>query len=297
MIAARALAAAIVVGALVWLLHDLPVAALGDALRRIGPASVAALVALGLAILATRACAWRVLLGPAVPLRAQARLTLAAYAASTLLPLRAGEGYRIWRLAVDHGVPMTRALGVALADKVATALALVVVVAPLPLLRPLPTPVEVGLALALGLGAVAIFLVRRRARGDGRWARVVEGAAALGRPRTLALTLLILAFGWLLDLAAIALLAGQLELGLGGGDALLVLATINLAVAAPSTPAQLGAVQLGAIVGLQAAGVGRADALAFGLAYHAAQVLPTLALGLAIEGRRLFARPPEASRG
>jgi uncharacterized membrane protein YbhN (UPF0104 family) len=78
-----------------------------------------------------------------------------------------------------------------------------------------------------------------------------------------------------------------------------VLLALNLAIAVPSTPAQVGVLEAGVVVALLAFGVPQTAALAFALLYHAAHVLPTLAIGLPFLWRewrapRLAVRPGEA---
>jgi uncharacterized membrane protein YbhN (UPF0104 family) len=60
----------------------------------------------------------------------------------------------------------------------------------------------------------------------------------------------------------------------------LVLLTVNLAVAVPSTPGQVGVHEAAAILALGALRVGVSEALVFALLYHAAHVLPLAGLGL-----------------
>jgi uncharacterized membrane protein YbhN (UPF0104 family) len=55
---------------------------------------------------------------------------------------------------------------------------------------------------------------------------------------------------------------------------------VNVAIAIPSTPGQVGVFEAGAVIVLGTLGVGRSEALAFALLYHAVHVLPVTALGL-----------------
>ncbi|MEO7730770.1 MAG: lysylphosphatidylglycerol synthase domain-containing protein, partial [Kofleriaceae bacterium] len=82
-----------------------------------------------------------------------------------------------------------------------------------------------------------------------------------------------------------------LDLPLASG--LLILFTMNLAIIVPSTPAQLGALELGALAGLDLLQVGHEPALAFALLYHAVMILPLLATGLVLELRLVTGRAPD----
>jgi uncharacterized membrane protein YbhN (UPF0104 family) len=72
-----------------------------------------------------------------------------------------------------------------------------------------------------------------------------------------------------------------------------VLIAINVVIAMPVTPGNLGMLELGATLGLLGFGVPREKALAFAICYHALQSLPVAALGFMVaagEGLRLTAK-------
>jgi hypothetical protein len=58
----------------------------------------------------------------------------------------------------------------------------------------------------------------------------------------------------------------------------------------PSTPAQVGALEVGALAALDLLHVGHEAALAFALLYHALQVVPLIAAGLIFELRLVLGR-------
>jgi uncharacterized membrane protein YbhN (UPF0104 family) len=60
----------------------------------------------------------------------------------------------------------------------------------------------------------------------------------------------------------------------------MVLLSINLALLLPSTPANLGVLEAGAVLALTASGVGAELALAFALLYHAVHLVPGTVLGV-----------------
>jgi len=77
------------------------------------------------------------------------------------------------------------------------------------------------------------------------------------------------------------LLFHALRLAVRWPAALLVLLTLKVAIAVPSTPASVGAFEIGAVVSLELLGVPRSSALAFALVYHAIQVVPLAFISLA----------------
>ena len=85
-----------------------------------------------------------------------------------------------------------------------------------------------------------------------------------------------------LEVGVIALCLKSLGLSAGLTTSLLVFAAVNLAIAVPSTPANLGALEAGAALALVATGVAHDAAVAFALLYRAVQWLPITLAGGAI---------------
>jgi hypothetical protein len=81
-----------------------------------------------------------------------------------------------------------------------------------------------------------------------------------------------------------------LDIHLPVAAGLLVLFSLNLWIAIPSTPAQFGALEAGAISALQLLQVGGEKAAAFALLYHVLQVLPLIVAGLVLEYRLVLGR-------
>ncbi len=140
---------------------------------------------------------------------------------------------------------------------------------------------------------VALYVAVGRVDADdahGWLARVVAGMHVLRSPRRLAAASAALVGVWLIDLAVIDLVFYAIGVDVPLGAGLIVLFGLNLAVALPSTPAQLGALEVGALAGCKLLGIADAPALAFALIYHAIMVVPTLAAGLALEHRLVLGR-------
>ena len=110
--------------------------------------------------------------------------------------------------------------------------------------------------------------------------RLGEGLQLMRAPFVLSTAL---AWSWLSDLAD-ALMVGLcmhsvgIELPIGSWVSMLL--AINVAIALPSTPAQLGVLEAGAVLALATFGVPESQALAFAVLYHAAHVIPTTLAGL-----------------
>ncbi len=256
------------------------------------------------ATLLGKAVVWRILLAPdnVVGVGRLFRYTIAAFAGSVLAPARAGEVLRILALRKRHGVPAADSTAVAVADKLLHSVTLLLLAAPLPFLLPrLPawvgTSLIVSSSVAVGLlGALYIAVGRIEAREPHSWfGRFLAGMHAVREPRRVLAALTMIAVIWLLDLGCIVLVLLAVDVDVGFAAALFILFAINLSIALPVTPANVGTLQLGAMLATQLLGIPREPALAFALLYHAIQIFPLLIVGFALEFRLVIPRGKLAS--
>jgi uncharacterized membrane protein YbhN (UPF0104 family) len=286
----RLLFATVVLGGFAWFVRGLEAAALWRDLRDAALVPVMAAVALNFVHMGWKAGRWRIMLAPAhpVPYLRLYRYTVANYAASTILPARSGELVRLLLLRQREGISAATISAVALADKAFDLAAMLIIVAPIPFLIPdLPSwvlrgieIVTVGTILVFAAGWILLRSIRRREAPP--WLeRFAVGIDIWRRPGDLALAIVVSLGGWLCDAAEIVLIFAALGLGVHWPAALLVLLTLNIAIAVPSTPASVGAFEIGAVVALQLVGVPREAALAFALVYHAVQVVPLAVIAVA----------------
>lgn len=289
---------AIVIG-LVFMMRGIDVGSIGRSLWRARwwPVAIAAVINFG--IILCKAIAWRLLLAPdhRVSVARIYRYTLISYATSVILPLRAGELARIWMLRDHDGVPLSRGASVAIAEKLLDVISMLILVAPLPLIvADLPRSVTAwisGLAVSALVGVWVLRQLGPRLGSSGWRGQLGRGLAILHAPRRAAAAVAILLVGWLIDLAMIDLVLWAMGLEVPAGAGILVLFAINIAVAVPSTPAQVGALELGAVLALHILHVPEQDSLAFALLYHALQVLPVTLAGLLVGAPELVRRNPK----
>jgi uncharacterized membrane protein YbhN (UPF0104 family) len=93
----------------------------------------------------------------------------------------------------------------------------------------------------------------------------------------------VLLLGWIVDLGEVWLVLYAIGIDLPPAAGLLILLTLNLAIMVPSTPAQVGALEFGALVALDQLHVAKEPALAFALVYHAMQIAPLIVAGLVLD--------------
>jgi uncharacterized membrane protein YbhN (UPF0104 family) len=285
-IALRVVAAGAVVAGCVVFVRGLDWSELGKDLARARLAPLVLGAALSFGMMWWKAVCWRIMLAPhaRVGVLRIFRYTVLGYAASTVIPARAGEILRVWLLKRRDDVPMRISAAVAVAEKLVDAISMLIVCAPIPLLLPgLPRWVAHSI-LGLFLGGVGILIALRvimRRADPARWlGRFVAGMEVLRQPRGLALSLLACLGVWATDIIMVWLVVYAVGIQIPLAGTLLILFTVNMAILIPSTPAYIGAMEIGAIVALDLLGVPRTEGVAFGLLYHAMQVVPLVLVGL-----------------
>jgi len=254
--------------------------ALARALRhtRLPLLACAGLFALGQ--VACRAAVFHALILPVARIpwwRAQ-RLMVAVSAASAFVPGRAGEFLRAYWLKRDDNVAVATTVAVTAVEKSLELLCLLLLLGPLAYLFPHEAPwvkravlCAAGIAVAL-LGATALLATRPR---PPRWlASFRDGLGIARRPSLLCRAAVLELASWLLDFGCLLSVMRAVGVTAPLGSGVLVLLAVNLAIAVPAVPGNLGTFELGAVMGLQPFGVSAELGLAVGLLYHLAQVIP-----------------------
>jgi uncharacterized protein (TIRG00374 family) len=212
------------------------------------------------------------------------------YAGSAVLPMRAGEAVRIELLARSTGVPRAMALGTVAIDHTVNGVVMFLLAATLPLFLPLPGWTRIvlwgGVGVAAALFATMLRLARKpsqRQRPPGKLMDLVlrlrAGLVGLRRPRAVLGAFAGSLGAWIFEIACTMAALAAFHLPHGVSHAMAVLFGVNLALAMPAPPANLGNFELGAGFALVGLGADRDQAAAFALALHALQVLPTLVMG------------------
>ena len=271
-------------------LHDL-----GASLLKVKIWPLAAAVIFSALGAIAHAAYWSVLLTPVAPLslRTMSVYTFASYAANAFLPMRAGEALRVWLVNRRHGVPVAFAGAVIAIEKLFDVTSLLLLVTPLPWLIPdLPPSVANALRILPCIvlaAAVAILVASRHAL---RW-KFLSGFAVVRRPGIVAGGFACILLAWLFDVCAILAVLFAVHLTPSLDKALVVILSVNAAVAIPATPGQVGAHELGSTFALHLVGVPETLAIPFALFYHATQLIPILLIGLSTA--RVLAKEKETA--
>jgi uncharacterized protein (TIRG00374 family) len=283
------------------------------------------LVAVGVALLffgyVCRALRWQVMLAPIGPTRfgVALRATIIGFAASFVLPARAGEVIRPWLLAKREGLPVAAAFATILLERV---LDLVTVLALLGLYFLAFDPglsamdpamygaVRAGALLAAVAAAVGMGVMFACAADPARLSRLVawstawlpagpralvttlsqsfgEGLASVRKPRQLALALAWSVPLWLAIAAQIWVVSLALGVVLPLAGSLLVTAVLVVGVAVPTPGAVGGYHEAYRLAATSFFGIDNDHAIGAAIVLHAVGFVPTLAAGawmMAVEG-------------
>jgi uncharacterized protein (TIRG00374 family) len=212
------------------------------------------------------------------------------YAGSAVLPMRAGEAVRTELLARSAGLPRAVALGTVAIDHTVNGVVMFLLAATLPLFVPLPVWTRVVLWGGVGIAAALFLTMLRLARKPSLRQeppgkvmdlvlRLRAGLVGLRRPRSLVGGFAGSLGAWTFEIACTMAALAAFHLPYSASRAMAVLFGVNLALAMPAPPANLGNFELGAGVALVGLGADRDQAAAFALGLHALQVLPTLLMG------------------
>jgi hypothetical protein len=244
---------------------------------------------------------WRIVLSALarVPLSSACLALLAGIIGNTIFPFKLGEGARAYMMARREQLPVASTLATVLVDRALDAAALPLFVALASLVFPLPSAVlhlrRWAMVLVIAMVGAALVIareVRRRqasrsdplAEARNRIDRIIAGLAVFGHRRRIAAAAVIAILAWLPRAAIVWCMLHAFHLRLPLAAAVSVLALINLGIAAVATPGNVGTFEVSTAAALALWGVIPETGVSLGIAMHAVEVLPPLALGLATVG-------------
>jgi uncharacterized protein (TIRG00374 family) len=269
--------------------------------RAADPRWLALAAALNLGVVALAATRWFALLhvlSRRVRWRDAFESTLVGFATSAVVPARGGEVARAGMLHRRTGMSGAEVVGTIGLDQLLNAAGFMVGLAFLPWLGGVQGWMRPGAVLALvvfGLAVTVLLVwwprrppVRRAADGesrrglDGMLAGIQQGLRAVRSPRAIGRALAASLAAWTLELVVLAVALRSVGIALPVPAIVVVLMGINVMLAVPVTPGNLGTLEVGATLALLGFGVAREKALAFAICYHALQSIPLIVLGFGV---------------
>lgn len=240
-------------------------------------------------------------LGPHLRVRSAFLAIVSGVAGGLLLPFKLGDGVKAYVFARAERLRVAAVLGTVVADRFADLLAFAVVALGAWLTVSLPGRVGTtihyvtgGVAAALGL--VVLLTAARPLREWLRSGRRSRLAAGIGRgldalAKYAGMLPVARVAGacfasWLVRGGVIWAMMQAFHLPLPPTAALVALIVINIGIAVTGVPGNVGSFELATVGALEAYGVPLETAVSFGIALHATELLPLLAIGavLALTG-------------
>jgi uncharacterized membrane protein YbhN (UPF0104 family) len=255
---------------------------------------LAAASATNLVSMAAKGGTWYILLSRLAPVSlstAQAATFVGAAVNSISISV-SGEAARAQVAGSRDGVSLGAAAASLVATRLVEALGLIlflglafVLLPPWPSARPLGFVLLVA-AAGVMLGYRLVPWGRVHSRALGRWHETFIRIAAAHSHRGLAAAVALAASNWLAQWFTYHWSIGATHVAITPAVSLATLVMANIAGILRLTPGNIGVMQGSLILGMGAFHIPAANALAGGLALQAVQVLPVLAIGMAIVGRR-----------
>jgi len=296
-------------GLTVLALHKLGIESIGRAVVAATPVWVLVAFALMCASMLIRAEAWHAILRAALPgthvrRRDIARGTMIGVLMSATLPARLGEpsralivARRVGRVRDNFPVVLGSLVSQTLLNLLALAVLGTVMVATVGIFRggedalvfaTLAPVALIGLLLAvpalLRRGKPSRFVRVQQALASARRAMVEvrSGLRVFRNPRLGAWAATAQLTAWAVQWLAcyVLLIALGLDERAGIGAAAAVLFAVNVTAALPATPSNLGVFQAACVAVLSAYGIGKTDALAYGIILQAVEIATAIAMGM-----------------
>ena len=253
---------------------------------------LAAAAIANLASLLAKGWSWHLLLRPAAPHRwrtAQAGTFVGAAVNSVSVSV-SGEAARVQLAARRDAVPIAAAIWSLVWARVVEAIAMVLFLALA--LALIPTDdwlrrLEIGTWVVLGLLAVlTVFGIWPRLVGllPAGWRPQLHGPNGVIEPARLVAPLALATVNWVAQWLTYHWAIGATHVSTSAAVSLVALVMANIGGFFRVTPGNVGVLQASLVIGMLAFHIPEEQALAAGLALQAVQVLPVIAIGVALVG-------------
>jgi glycosyltransferase 2 family protein len=234
-------------------------------------------------------------LGPNLRVRSAFLAIVSGVAGGLLLPFKLGDGVKAYVFARAEGLRVSQAVGTVVADRLADLLAFAIVALGVWLTVPLPGRVGTVIhSISGGLAAVLAVVVGlstarplrrwlqadRRSRFAARAGRGLDALARFGRTLPIARVAAASFASWLVRATVVWAMMRAFHLPLPPTAALVTLIVINVGIAVTGVPGNVGSFELATVGALGIYSVPLETGVSYGIALHATEMLPLLALGI-----------------
>jgi hypothetical protein len=284
--------------------RNVPLAELGPALGRVRSGWLLLAVGVSFLLMVFRTWRWQLELRPLehIPFGRLWTITAVAYLAINLFPARLGEVVRPWLLSRRSSVSFANVVGNLVVEKTMDSVVILFyILAGLLTVQNLPPWVRHGAMVpavfALTLVILVVLLWWRGEAFVERWVlkrlperfgaglkrvlgAIIAGMQVLPNPGLLLAVFVVSLVLWFLPILSSYLMIRAFDFPLPFSAAVVVFIFIGFGTALPNVPGMIGPYQYACVLALELFGVGKVDALAYGLVLNAVQLLTIIAQGL-----------------
>ena len=263
------------------------------------PWMLSIVVGLNVVLMALKTYLWQILLRPTMrlPFWTLFDILHLGYMANNLLPLKAGEFFRCSFVSKKWTLPYTRVLTTIGLERYFAGLSLLIILVVMTFWLDIPIWLRSG-AYTLGVILFGVqvwmwILWAKKAKGEKPKPRnkilfhifnfmdhVEHGSSVLKEPRYFFWLIIIGLATWFCQFTMLRIIETAYDLSLPWTSTMFVVIAVNLAIALPSAPANLGTFEFASILAYQFVGIGSATGLGIGLFFHFLQAIPVTLIGL-----------------
>lgn len=257
------------------------------------------IVLLNIPLMYIRTILWKILLSPMKKISTWTLFDIlhVGYMANNLLPLKAGEFFRSSFVAKKWQLPYTRVLTTIGLERYFAGLSLLMAFVAITFFMDLPLWLETGaytlMAVLLAI-QVWLWILWVRKPDLSKWEErhpilyhfvkimdhIEEGSSVLKSPKAFVGLLLLGLITWGIQFGMLHIIELAYDLQLDWASTIFVVLAINLAIALPSAPGNLGTFEFAAVLAYAYVGVDKATGLGIGIFFHFLQVIPVTLIGL-----------------
>ncbi len=263
------------------------------------PWLLSGVILLNFAFMAIRTVMWSMLLKPIQPLPFWTLFDVLhlGYMANNLLPLKAGEFFRASFVSKKWSLPYTQVLTTVGLERYFSGFSLILILLVVSGFLQIPVWLKTGAyvlgAILLGVQISLIILWKKKPNLENWEHRhpaiyrtieflfhVGEGSQPLRSFKSFFLLILLGFATWLTQAGMLILIEEAFQIHVGFFGTFFVLIAVNLAIALPSAPSNIGTFEFATVLAYTWLQVDKASALGIGFYFHFLQVIPITLVGL-----------------
>jgi uncharacterized protein (TIRG00374 family) len=217
--------------------------------------------------------------------------------ANNLLPLKAGEFFRATFVSKKWSLPYAQVLTTVGLERYFSGFVLILLLLLVASFLQIPVWIKTsayvmgGILIAIQIGLILLW---KKKPNLAKWEKrhpliyrpieflyhVGEGSAPLRSIKSFLILMLLSLITWAIQIAMLEIIEAAFQVNIGLMQTTFVVLAINLAIALPSAPSNIGTFEFATILAYTWIGLTKATALGIGFYFHFLQVIPVTFIGL-----------------